>query len=141
MEAIQHVNDFLTQANTFYLTTVDGNQPKCRPVAFHMLCGEQLYFGVGDFKEVYKQMQKNPNVEFCATVGTDFLRYYGKAVFEKSYHIAEKVLAAAPAMQKIYNEKTGYKLAIFHLENATAEFRNMLGIKKSYTFGALPMPI
>ncbi len=37
-------------------------------------------------------------------------------------------------MQKIYNEQTGYRLAIFHLENATAEFRNMLGVQESYRF-------
>ncbi len=134
MNGIEKVNDFLGQAQTFYLTTVDGDRPKCRPVAFHMLAGDRVYFGVGDFKEVYKQMQVNPHVEICATVGKGFLRYYGTAVFEKDYGIAEKVLAAAPAMQKIYNDKTGYKLAIFHLEEATAEFRGMMGIEESYSF-------
>ena len=39
MNPIEKVNDFLTQAETFYLTTVDGDRPKCRPVAFHMLAG------------------------------------------------------------------------------------------------------
>lgn len=134
MNPIEKVNDFLTQAETFYLTTVDGDRPKCRPVAFHMLAGDRLYFGIGDFKEVYRQMQKNPHVEFCAAVGKGFLRYYGDAVFEQDYTIAERVLAAAPAMQKIYNETTGYRLAIFHLEHATAEFRSMMGVQESYTF-------
>lgn len=134
MKNIEKVNDFLTQAGTFYLTTVDGDKPKCRPIAFHMVIGDKLYFGVGDFKEVYKQMQKNPYVEICATVGKEFIRYYGKAVFEADYSIAEKVLANAPDFQKIYNEKTGYKLGIFHLEIATAEFRTMLGIKESIKF-------
>lgn len=134
MNPIEKVNDFLTQAETFYLTTVDGDRPKCRPVASHMLAGERLYFGIGDFKEVYRQMQKNPHVEFCAAVGKGFLRYYGDAVFEQDYTIAEQVLAAAPAMQKIYNETTGYRLEIFHLEHATAEFRSMMGVQESYTF-------
>ena len=134
MNQIEKVNDFLTQAETFYLTTVDGDRPKCRPVASHMLAGDRLYFGIGDFKEVYRQMQKNPHVEFCAAVGKGFLRYYGDAVFEQDYTIAEQVLAAAPAMQKIYNETTGYRLAIFRLEHATAEFRSMMGVQESYTF-------
>lgn len=60
MRPIEQVNDFLTQSGTFYLTTVDGDRPKCRPVAFHMLSGEHIYFGVGDFKEVYRQMRQNP---------------------------------------------------------------------------------
>ena len=48
--------------------------------------------------------------------------------------IAKQVLAGAPEMQKIYNEKTGYQLAIFHLEHAVAEFRNMLGVDEAYPF-------
>lgn len=58
MKPIEKVNDFLTQAGIFYLSTVDGDKPKCRPVAFHMLMDDRLYFGTGDFKEVYKQIQK-----------------------------------------------------------------------------------
>lgn len=134
MKPIEKVNDFLTQAGTFYLTTVDGDKPKCRPVAFHMLDGDRLYFGIGDFKAVYRQMQGSPHVEFCAADSKGFLRYFGKAVFEADDTIAQQVLAAAPAMQKIYNSATGYRLAIFHLENATAEFRNMLAVQESYTF-------
>nr|WP_308505808.1 pyridoxamine 5'-phosphate oxidase family protein [uncultured Agathobaculum sp.] len=134
MKPIEKVNDFLTQAGTFYLTTVDGDKPKCRPVAFHTLDGDRLYFGIGDFKAVYRQMQGSPHVEFCAADSKGFLRYFGKAVFEADDTIAQQVLAAAPAMQKIYNSATGYRLAIFHLENATAEFRNMLAVQESYTF-------
>ena len=134
MKPIEKVNDFLTQAGTFYLTTVDGDKPKCRPVAFHMLDGDRLYFGIGDFKAVYRQMRGSPHVGFCAADSKGFLRYFGKAVFEADDTIAQQVLAAALAMQKIYNSETGYRLAIFHLENATAEFRNMLAVQESYTF-------
>lgn len=100
MNEIEKVNDFLGQAQTFYLTTVDGDRPKCRPVAFHMISGDRVYFGIGDFKEVYKQMQKNPHVEICVVVGKEFLRYYGTAVFEKDHTIAERVLAAAPPCRR-----------------------------------------
>lgn len=134
MKNIEKVDNFLAQAGTFYLATTDGNKPKCRPIGFHMVAGETLYFGVGTFKEVYKQMRQNPNVEFCATVGNEFLRYYGTAVFETDDTIAEAVLANAPGLRNIYNEQTGYKLGIFHLEYATAEFRSMSGIQESYSF-------
>ena len=134
MEPLEQVNDFLTQAGTFYLTTVDGDRPKCRPVAFHKLEGGKLYFAVGDFKEVYRQMQENPNVEVCAAVGKEFLRYYGDAVFETDDAVAQLALDAMPAMREIYNEKTGYHLAIFHLEHAAAEFRNMLRVQETYSF-------
>lgn len=134
MENIEKVNDFLNQVQAFYLTTVDGDKPKCRPIAFHMLSNDKIYFGIGSFKDVYKQMQANPYVELCVAVGKEFLRYYGKAVFETDTVIANKALDAMPDMKRIYNEQTGYRLEIFHLEGATAEFRSMMGIQESYSF-------
>jgi uncharacterized pyridoxamine 5'-phosphate oxidase family protein len=134
MDNIEKINDFLTKAGVFYLTTEDGDKPKCRPVGLHLLINGTIYFGVGEFKEVYKQMQKNPNVEFCATVDMEFLRFYGRAVFETTTEIADASLEMVPVLKQIYNERTGYKLGIFHLENATAEFRSMMGIKESFHF-------
>ncbi len=67
-------------------------------------------------------------MEICACNGENFLRYYGRAVFEKDDTTADIVLSKAPAMQKIYNETTGFRLGIFHLEEAAAEFRSKMGI-------------
>lgn len=134
MNNITKVNDFLTQAGVFYLTTEDGEKPKCRPISFHMLDDDVLYFGIGDFKDVYKQLQVNPNIEFCATVGQSFLRFYGKAIFSSEKSLSEKALDMMPAMRKVYNEQTGYGLGIFSLENATAEFRSMMGITEKLEF-------
>ena len=133
MEAIEKVNDYLTQAQTFYLTTIDGEKPKCRPIAFHMIVDGTLYFGVGAFKNVYRQMTANPSIELCACKGQGFLRYYGTAVFEETSDIAEMALEAAPVMRQIYNDQTGYKLGIVSLRHATAEFRNMMGVEESYS--------
>ncbi len=134
MNELQKVEDYLKEVNYFSFSTVDGNKPKVRPLAFHLLMNNNLYFGVGDFKEVYKQMQSNPYIEICAVNGDTWLRYYGKAVFEPDFSLANMLLEKMPAMQKIYNEETGYHLGIFHLENATAEFRTKMGITESLSF-------
>ncbi|HJA41143.1 MAG TPA: pyridoxamine 5'-phosphate oxidase family protein [Firmicutes bacterium] len=134
MSNIEKVENYLKECPVFFLTTVDGNKPKCRPIAFHMLSNDKIYFGIGSFKEVYKQMQNHPYIELCAQKDTGFLRYYGKAVFEADDTIANMVLSHTPAMQKIYNEQTGYQLKIFHLENATAEFRSQLGVEEKIEF-------
>ena len=65
-----------------------------------MLSGNRLYFGVGEFKEVYRQMRANPRVEICAAADGGFLRYYGEAVFETDYALAEKALAGARHCEK-----------------------------------------
>ena len=51
MTDIERVDAYLEKAGAFYLTTVDGDKPKCRPVGFHMVEGDKLYFGIGTFDE------------------------------------------------------------------------------------------
>jgi uncharacterized pyridoxamine 5'-phosphate oxidase family protein len=81
----------------------------------------KILFGVGDFKAVYRQMQVNPQVEIVACKQNGhWLRYTGTAVFETDEKYAQTMLDAAPQLRNIYNEQTGNKMAIFHLENATA---------------------
>lgn len=135
VEGPQKIDEFISQAEVFYLATVDGDKPKIRPLGFHLLKDDKIYFGVGNQKDVYKQLTANPNVEISAVVGTDFLRYYGKAVFEETYDFADSIVAGNEFLQGIYNDETGFKLAIFHLEDATAELRDITGaIMESYNF-------
>jgi uncharacterized pyridoxamine 5'-phosphate oxidase family protein len=115
------INDFLSEAGVFFLATEDGKQPKIRPLGAHLEMDGKVIFGVGDFKEVYKQMQANPLVEVVACKQDGhWLRYTGTAVFETDAKYAEAMLEGAPNLRNIYNDTTGHKLATFHLENATA---------------------
>lgn len=134
-ENAQRIDEFMNEAQVFFLATVDGDKPKNRPLGFHLLKDGKLYFGIGNHKDVYKQMEKNPYVEIVALVETDFLRYYGKAVFEEDYALADAIVAENEFLQSIYNDETGFKLAIFHLEEASAEIRDVTGkINESYNF-------
>ena len=122
------VNDFLTEAGTFYLATVDGDQPKVRPLGAHFEMDGKVLFGVGDFKEVYRQLLANPKVEIaCAKPDGHWLRYTGRAVFETDPKYAEASLEAMPMLKNIYNEETGHKLMMFHFEDATAVDIPMMG--------------
>lgn len=69
-------------------------------------------------------MQIKPNVEICVCRNKEFLCYYGKAVFETDDKIANIAVECAPFLRRIYNEASGKKLAMFYLEEATAEFRS-----------------
>ena len=115
------VNDFLTEAGVFFLATADGDQPKARPLGAHLEMDGKVIFGVGDFKDVYKQMVVNPKVEIVACKqDKHWLRYTGKAVFETDPKYAAAMLDALPQLKDIYNEKTGHKMMTFHIEDATA---------------------
>ena len=115
------INDFLTEAGVFFLATVDGDQPKLRPLGAHLEMDDKVIFGVGDFKNVYRQMVANPKVEIAACKPDGhWLRYTGKVVFEGDSKYAEAMLDAMPDLRNIYNEQTGNKMMTFHLEDATA---------------------
>ena len=122
------VNDFLAAAGIFFLATADGDQPKLRPLGFHMEMDGKVMFGVGQFKNVYKQMVANPKVEIVAAKPDGhWLRYTGKAVFETDPKYAEASLEAMPMLKNIYNDETGNKLMMFHLEDAKAVDIPMMG--------------
>ena len=134
MTDMQKIEEYLKKSGIFYLATVNGTQPRIRPVSIVILKDEVLYFGVGTFKEVYQQLRENPYVEICACQGGNWLRCYGKAVFEQNDTIANIALNTYPQLQNIYNEKTGHTLGMFRLEDATVEFRGILDIKEKFTF-------
>jgi uncharacterized pyridoxamine 5'-phosphate oxidase family protein len=122
------VFDFIKEAGTFYLATVDGDQPKIRPLGAVIEADDKVIFGVGTFKDVYKQLTANPKVEIVACKpNAHWLRYTGKAVFETDPKYAEASLDAMPQLRGIYNDETGHKLMMFHLEDATAVDIPMMG--------------
>ena len=115
------INDFLTEAGVFFLATVDGDQPKLRPLGAHFEMDGKVLFGVGDFKDVYKQLIANPKTEIVAAKPDGhWLRYTGRAVFETDEKYAKAALEAMPRLKDIYNEQTGHKMMMFHLEDAAA---------------------
>ena len=122
------LNDFLTEAGLFFLATADGDQPKLRPLGAHMEMDGKVMFGVGDFKDVYKQLAANPKTEIgAAKADGHWLRYTGKAVFETDSKYAEAMLDMMPNLRDIYNEETGHKMMVFHLEEASARISPVMG--------------
>lgn len=125
---MSRINDFLTETGVFFLATADGSQPKLRPLGAHFEMDGKVLFGVGDFKNVYAQMKADPLVEICACKPNgEWLRYTGRAVFETDPKYAEAALEAMPNLKDIYNEKTGHKLMMFHLEDAKAVVIQVMG--------------
>lgn len=122
------INDFLTDAGMFFLATVDGDQPKLRPLGLHLEMDGKVLFGIGDFKDVYRQLAVNPKTEIVACKPDGhWLRYTGKAVFETDPKYAEAALEAMPSLKNVYNDETGYRMMMFHLEDATAVHIPMMG--------------
>ena len=116
MSNSEKVYKFIDEAKVFYLATIENDKPHIRPLGSHKLVNDKVYFLVGDFKNVYKQLLKNPNCELVASKPTgEWMRISGKAIFEKDFTISDSMLNDNKNIKELY-EKNGWKAMVFHIE-------------------------
>ena len=125
-DPIMQIDDLLSASGAFFLATADGDQPKLRPLGAHHVVDGRLWLGVGEFKNVYRQLAANPKCEVVALQpeGGKWLRWTGRAVFaegEEREKLEEVFLEAAPGLRKIYDKTPGKRMMCFTLEDARAE--------------------
>ena len=131
MSNVEKVNKYLDKAKVFYFLTADGDQPKGRPFGFHMLVDGKIYFGCGTYKNVFKQLTKNPKVEVLAVVDREFMRYDGVAKVVKDDTLLAKVREILPEIMAIY-DKNKWEMGLFYLENGHAEMRGMMDLIEEF---------
>ena len=124
LPAVDVIEDFLNKAGTFVLGTTDGDQPRMRVLGLKIKLDDKLFFAVGTFKDVYKQLQKNPKCEILASSGMDFLRWDGKAVFVNDNRLKPIVANMMPDLIKMYDQM-GWELGFFTIEGGSAEIVNV----------------
>jgi len=61
----EQIFDILNNNPTFHLATVDGDQPRVRGMLLYKADKSGIVFHTGPFKDLYRQIQKNPKVEMC----------------------------------------------------------------------------
>ena len=103
MEGIEKVYQFLDEAKTYYLATVEGDQPRCRPFGTALLYDGKLYIQTGKVKAVSKQIAVNPKVEICAFNGGKWLRVAGELVNDDSRDVKVAMLEKMPMLKKMYS--------------------------------------
>ena len=60
---MEQVAKFLKEADTYYLATVEGDQPRVRPFGTAHIFEGKLYIQTGKSKAVSKQIHANPKVD------------------------------------------------------------------------------
>ncbi len=57
--------EFANENPACYLATADGSQPRVRAFMLWFADETGFYFDTADYKDVCKQLKKNPNAEVC----------------------------------------------------------------------------
>ncbi len=130
---MQRVEQFLKQADTYYLATVDGDQPRVRPFGTVNIFEGRLYIQTGKVKDVSKQIHKNPKVEICAFKDGTWLRVSGELVEDDRIEAKKSMLDAYPSLQKMYSAEDA-NTEVFYFKNAKATFSSFTSAPETVEF-------
>ena len=107
---------FLKDVETYYLATVEGDQPRVRPFGTAHVFEGKLYIQTGKVKDVSKQLHQNPKAEICAFKNGEWLRVSGKLIEDDRNEARQSMLDAYPSLQKMYKADDG-NTEVFYFEN------------------------
>ena len=101
---MEEILKFLKDAGIYYLATVDNNKPKVRPFGTVEIFEGHLYIQTGKTKDVYKQIEKNNDVEICAFNNGKWIRVSGKLIIDDRVEAKKDMLDKNPNLRSMYNE-------------------------------------
>ncbi|MBR6950886.1 MAG: pyridoxamine 5'-phosphate oxidase family protein [Oscillospiraceae bacterium] len=130
---MQEVYDFLKKAGTYYLATVEGDQPRVRPFGTVNIFEGKLYIQTGKVKPCSKQMLANPKIEICAFTGGEWLRIAAKAVEDDRVEAKESMLEAYPNLKAMYSA-TDDNTQVLYLKDAVATFSSFTAPSREVRF-------
>ncbi|MCL2153823.1 MAG: pyridoxamine 5'-phosphate oxidase family protein [Oscillospiraceae bacterium] len=118
---MQETYDFLKKAETYYLATMDGDQPRVRPFGTVNIFKGKLYIHTGKKKDVAKQIETNPKVEITAFCGDTWIRVSCELVEYDRAEAQESILAQYPSLSGMYTVNDG-NTVVYFMKDATATF-------------------
>ncbi len=130
---MQEVYEYLKSAETFYLATAEGDQPRVRPFGAVVLFEGKLYILTGKAKEVSKQLHANPKAEICACKDGTWLRVSGELVHDERTAPQTCMLDSYPALRSMYSENDG-NIEMLYLRDATAVFSSFTAPPRTVKF-------
>ena len=133
MGSLDRAVQFLKEAETYYLATVEGGQPRVRPFGTAHVFEGKLYIQTGKVKPVSKQLHVNPKAEICAFKNGDWIRITCELIEDDRREARASMLDAYPNLRGMYNEDDG-NAEVFYVKNATATYSSFTKAPEVETF-------
>ena len=118
---MEQVCEFLKSAGTYYLATMDGDQPRVRPFGTAHIFDGRLYIQTGKKKDVAKQIAANPKVELCAFKDGTWLRLSGELAEDDRLEAKKSMLDDYVELRAMYDENDD-NTQVLYFKNAKAVF-------------------
>ena len=130
---MERVAKFLKEAGTYYLATVEGDQPRVRPFGTVNIFDGKLYIQTGKVKEVSKQIHANPKVEICAFKDGEWLRVAGTLAADERREAKQSMLDAYPSLQGMYSADDN-NTEVLYFKDAVATFSSFAKAPETVKF-------
>ena len=124
---------FLKQCGTYYLATVEGDQPRVRPFGTAEIFEGKLYIQTGKVKNVYKQLAANPKAEICAFNGTEWIRIQCELIPDERIEAKQDMLDKNPSLKGMYKADDDNTIVLY-CRNATATISSFTAPAKVIKF-------
>lgn len=119
---IEQIKEKLTNGTMGYFATTNGEQLEVRGWQFQFAEDNKFYFTTANPKDVYKQMQANPNVAFACVSNGYNIRISGKATFVKDIAEKERVFSKISAVvQEMYKSGSNPVFETFYIGSGEAK--------------------
>lgn len=118
---MEEVFEFLKKCDTYYLATIDGDKPRVRPFGTVNIFEGHLYVQTGKSKDVFKQIEKNNNVEICGFKDGRWIRVCGKLLVDDRVEAKKSLLDNYPDLRAFYDENDE-NTSVLYFESAKAVF-------------------
>lgn len=128
--------EFLKTNKEVAFATVEDCKPKIRVFQIMKQDGHTLYFVTAPGKEVYRQLQKNPNIEILAMRDNVSVRIAGQVVFDVDDKTAQEIYVANPVLPRLYKAYTD--LVYFRLPITTLDYYDLTPtppLQEHYDYG------
>ena len=133
MTDIERVCQFLDEAQTYYLATVEGDQPRVRPFGTALIYDGKLYIQTGKVKPVSKQLAVNPKAEICAFKGGKWIRIAGELISDDNRDVMVAMLEKMPSLKAMYSPDDG-NMQMLYFKDATATFSSFTEAPETIRF-------
>lgn len=117
---MNEVTKYLKDCGTFYLATVENDQPRVRPFGAVCEFEDKLYIVTNNKKDVYRQMIANPKVEMCGMYKGTWIRVTGEVKEDLRREAREAMMEDnRAALSGMYSVDDGI-FTVFYFERGSA---------------------
>jgi pyridoxamine 5'-phosphate oxidase len=114
--------DFMNVTHTCHMATLEGNKPHVRAMGIVKADEDGIIIQTGTYKDIYKQLSANPNVELCFNNFKEGIqvRVSGAVELLDDLEMKKEIVAERKFLKPIV-EKEGYgAIVIYRLKGVAA---------------------